>query len=431
MSVAVRVQDVSKRYRKHRRRGISTLKTAFVRALARLGRVAPAGGDESGFYALKDVSLEFGHGETVGIIGRNGSGKSTLLKILAGIVKPTCGRVQVDGKLSALIELGAGFHPEISGRENIFINGIILGLSKAELRARFDEIVSFAGLEEFIDAPVRTYSSGMYVRLGFSIAIHVNPDVLLIDEILAVGDEKFAHKCLDKMAEFRKSGKTIVLVSHNLSQIEKFCDRAVWIEKGRVANDGGPRRVIDDYLAHIAREEEELYAVLTASDRLEERKSEAKRWGSRKVELTSVHLLDRDGAERHMFVAGEPLAIEMEFHAREEVKEPVFGIAIYRSDGLLCFGTNTHIERRPIDLIRGCGLLRVEVESLGLVEGNYFLDVAVHKDDGTPYDYHHRSYRFGVRSPIRDIGVFRPAHRWHLTSEAAPGGNELRSRDEL
>jgi ABC-type polysaccharide/polyol phosphate transport system ATPase subunit len=431
MSLAVSVQNVSKRYRKHRRKGFSTLKSAFVRALGRFGPGGREPAVEEGFYALKDVNLEFGHGESVGIIGRNGSGKSTLLKVLAGIVKPTTGRVQVDGKLSALIELGAGFHPEISGRENVFINGIILGLSKAELRARFDEIVSFAGLEEFIDAPVRTYSSGMYVRLGFSIAINVNPDVLLIDEILAVGDEKFAHKCLDKMAEFKKAGKTIVLVSHNLSQIEKFCDRAVWIEKGRVANDGGPRRVVDDYLTHIAREEEELYAALTAKDALEEKQSpEAKRWGSRKVELTSVRLLDRDGAERHMFSSADGLSIEMEYFARDEVKEPVFGIAIYRSDGLLCYGTNTQIERRPIDLIRGRGRLRVEVERLGLVEGNYFLDVAVHKEDGTPYDYHHRSYRFGVRTSVKDIGIFRPPHRWQLWGEGLEGGVELRSKDE-
>ncbi len=426
------MEQVSKRYRRHRRRGFSTLKTAFVRAIRSLGRreAAAATTDEDHFYALRDVQLEFAQGETVGIIGRNGSGKSTLLKILAGIVKPTTGKVQVDGKLSALIELGAGFHPEISGRENIFINGIILGLSRAQLRERFDEIVAFAGLEDFIDAPVRTYSSGMYVRLGFSIAINVDPDILLIDEILAVGDEKFAHKCIDKMAEYKKTGKTIVLVSHNLGQIEKFCDRAVWIEKGRVANDGGPRRVIDDYLAHIAREEEQLYAALTVQDALETHDREAKRWGSRNVELSAVRLLDRRGDEHHMFLTGEPLAVEMRFSAREEVKEPVFGIAIYRSDGLLCYGSNTHLERKIIDVIRGEGLLRVDLESLDLVEGNYFLDVAVHKEDGTPYDYHHRSYRFGVRSPIKDIGIFRPRHRWSLQTEADVAPLELKSKDE-
>ena len=271
----------------------------------------------------------------------------------------------------------------------------------------------------------------MYVRLGFSIAIHVNPDVLLIDEILAVGDEKFAHKCLDKMAEFKKAGKTIVLVSHNLSQIERFCDRAVWIEKGQVANDGIPRRVIDDYLAHIAREEEQLYAALTAKDALESNEVESKRWGSRKVELTSVRLLDMRGEERHMFSTGDPLVIEMDFMAREEVKEPVFGIAVHRSDGLLCYGTNTHLERSTIDVFRGAVRIRVEVASLDLVEGNYFLDVAVHKEDGTPYDYHHRSYRFGVRSQVKDIGIFRPSHRWHLTTDADGGPQELRSKDDL
>jgi lipopolysaccharide transport system ATP-binding protein len=433
MSVAVSIDGVSKRYRKHRRKGFSTLKSALVRAIASLARRTPAAEAppaEAHFYALQDVNLELSHGETVGIIGRNGSGKSTLLKLLAGILKPTTGSIRVDGKLSALIELGAGFHPEISGRENIFINGIILGLDRHELRRRFDEIVAFAGLQDFIDAPVRTYSSGMYVRLGFSIAIHVNPDVLLIDEILAVGDEKFAHKCIDKMAEFKKTGKTIVLVSHNLGQIEKFCDRVVWIEKGRVLADGAPRRVIDAYLEHIAREEEALYAALTAQDVASTAGAgEVKRWGSRRVELSSVRLLDRRGADHHMFATGDPLTVEMRFFAREEVKNPVFGVALYRSDGVLCFGTNTHLDRLRIEAIEGHGTLRLPIASLGLVEGNYFLDVAVHKEDGTPYDYHHGSYHFGVRSPIKDIGIFRPVHCWELqASDGRPIA--LRSGDE-
>ncbi len=418
MAIAVSIVGLSKRFRKHRDRGILTLKSGFLRLLgSAMGRGKERAPGDQYFYALQEINLVVGHGETVGIIGRNGSGKSTLLKLLSGIMKPTTGQVTVKGKLSALIELGAGFHPEISGRENIFINGIILGLSRDALRLKFDEIVSFAGLEDFIDAPVRTYSSGMYVRLGFSIAIHVDPDVLLIDEILSVGDEKFAHKCIDKMAEFKKTGKSIVLVSHNLGQIEKFCDRVIWIEKGRIAAEGAPRRVIDAYLQYIAKEEEELYAALTEKDAIEEISDDAKRWGSRQVEIGNVQMVGGDGRERHIFQTGEPMTVGMSFRAKEWIEEPVFGIAIYRSDGVLCYGTNTHLERLEIKALEGEGRLSVPLERLDLVEGSYYLDVAVHKEDGTPYDYHHRSYRFAVRSTIKDIGIYRPVHQWVLETE--------------
>ncbi len=201
-------------------------------------------------------------GSTYGIVGRNGSGKSTMLKLVAGITKPTTGSVKVHGRISALIELGAGFHPEISGRENVFINGIMLGLTKSEIAKRFDEIVEFAELEDFIDAPVKTYSSGMYIRLGFAVAVHVDPDILLIDEVLAVGDEGFTHKCLDKFAEYRRRGKTILLVTHSLSLVQRFCDEAVWLDAGQVRATGDPKRVIDTYVIDVARSEE----VSLASD---------------------------------------------------------------------------------------------------------------------------------------------------------------------
>ena len=188
-------------------------------------------------------------GSTFGVIGRNGSGKSTALKLVAGITKPTSGTVTVRGRISALIELGAGFHPEISGRENVFINGIMLGLTKREIEKRFDEIVEFAELEDFIDEPVKTYSSGMYMRLGFSVAIHVDPEVLLVDEVLAVGDEAFTHKCLDKFADFKRRGKTVLLVTHSLNLVERLCDEAIWLDGGRKQADGDPKRVVDAYIA--------------------------------------------------------------------------------------------------------------------------------------------------------------------------------------
>src|SRR5262250_3658735 len=224
---AIELTNVTKIYRRYSGRQFATLKSAFLqRSILRDLRPSET------FPALTDVSFAVPKGSTYGVIGRNGSGKSTALKLVAGITKPTSGTVKVNGRISALIELGAGFHPEISGRENVFINGIMLGLTKREIQQRFDDIVEFAELRDFIDAPVKTYSSGMYMRLGFAVAIHVNPDVLLVDEVLAVGDEAFTHKCLDKFAEFRRRGKTILLVTHSLQLVETLCDEAVWLDGG-------------------------------------------------------------------------------------------------------------------------------------------------------------------------------------------------------
>src|SRR2546422_2595953 len=299
---------VAKIYRRYSGRQFATLKSALLQ-LSILRDLQPS----ETFPALTDVSFTVPKGSTYGVIGRNGSGKSTALKLVAGITKPTSGTVKVDGRISALIELGAGFHPEISGRENVFINGIMLGLSKRDIERRFDEIVEFAEMKEFIDAPVKNYSSGMYMRLGFAVAIHVNPDVLLVDEVLAVGDEGFTHKCLDKFSEFRRRGKTILLVTHSLSLVERFCDEAVWLDGGHVRAHGDPRRVIDEYLTAVEQSEEQLLATTAAKaveattvldvappdsavpssgmigDRpMDMFRAAEGRWGSRHVEITDV-----------------------------------------------------------------------------------------------------------------------------------------------
>src|SRR3954471_22322312 len=257
---AITLTHASKVYRRYsRRHQFTTLKSALLsRSLTRDLRP-----DET-FAAVRDVTFTVPRGRTLGVIGRNGSGKSTLLKLVAGITKPTTGTVTVRGRISALIELGAGFHPEISGRENIFINGIMLGLTKREVARRFDEIVEFAEMKDFIDAPVKTYSSGMYMRLGFAVAIHVDPDVLLVDEVLAVGDEGFTHKCLDKFAEFKRRGKTILLVTHSLGLVERFCDEAVWLDQGRLKGLGDPRRVVGAYVTDIETAEETQLAAADA-----------------------------------------------------------------------------------------------------------------------------------------------------------------------
>src|SRR2546427_9099221 len=259
MTTAIELTNVTKIYRRYTGRQFSTLKSALLQRSV-LRALQP----NETFLALKDVSFTVPKGSTYGVIGRNGSGESTALKLVAGITKPTSGTVRVDGRISALIELGAGFPPEISGRENVFINGIMLGLTKREIQARFDEIVDFAELRDFIDAPVKTYSSGMYMRLGFAVAIHVDPDVLLVDEVLAVGDEGFTHKCLDKFAEIRRRGKTILLVTHSLNLVERFCDEALWLDSGRAKSHGDPKRVVGAYLTAVEHSEEQLLADTTA-----------------------------------------------------------------------------------------------------------------------------------------------------------------------
>src|SRR3954464_2570847 len=330
---AIELTNVSKIYRRYtHRRQFATLKSALLsRSLVR-----DLNPDET-FPAVQDVTVAVPAGRTLGVIGRNGSGKSTLLKLVAGITKPTTGSLIVNGRISALIELGAGFHPEISGRENVFINGIMLGLTKREITKRFDEIVEFAELEDFIDAPVKTYSSGMYMRLGFAVAIHVDPDVLLVDEVLAVGDEGFTHKCLDKFAEFKRRGKTILLVTHALGLVERFCDEALWMDAGQMKGMGDPKRVVGAYITDVEVSEEEQLAagdakaqesativspdepasavlpdhpVETAEGPADMFRATEGRWGSREVEITDVQLYGPEGAG-HVFQSGQPLSVRI------------------------------------------------------------------------------------------------------------------------
>lgn len=422
---AIELADVSKIYRRYSERRFATLKSALLQRSI-LRDLQPS----ETFPALTNVSLTVPKGSTYGVIGRNGSGKSTALKLVAGITKPTSGSVAVHGRISALIELGAGFHPEISGRENVYINGIMLGLTKREIHERFGAIVEFAELRSFIDAPVKTYSSGMYMRLGFAVAIHVDPDVLLIDEVLAVGDEGFTHKCLDKFAEFRRRGKTILLVTHSLTLVERFCDEAVWLDNGRVSAQGDPKRVVDAYLTAVEHTESALMATTTARAVEAARppggtapplpedpaadvvQATEGRWGSREVEITDVACLDRDGQSSFVFHSGDSIAIRLKVTAKEPTDDFVFGIGIFNGDGVCCYGTNTFLEEMEPERLAGEGEVTFAVESLDLVEGTYKLDVAVHKRDGFPYDYHRLLYTFRVKSRTHDVGIYRPRHHW-------------------
>jgi|TARA_B100000315_G_scaffold200563_1_gene192788 ABC-type polysaccharide/polyol phosphate transport system ATPase subunit len=418
---AIEIDSVSKVYRRFaRRRQFATLKSALLSG-SLISDLRP---DET-FSALRDVSLAVPQGQTIGVIGPNGSGKSTLLKLVAGITKPTSGTVSVNGRISALIELGAGFHPEISGRENVFINGIMLGLSKREVTRKFDEIVEFAQLEDFIDAPVKTYSSGMYMRLGFAVAINVDPDVLLIDEVLAVGDQGFTHKCLDKFAEFRRRGKTILLVTHSLGLVERFCDEAVWLDGGQVKATGDPKRVVDAYLIDVEEDEEQYIASgdAKARDATEAAVDETAdppdmfqategRWGSREIEIVDVTLEGEDGDASHVFPSGARMSIRVRVKAEQPVADFVFGIGLFNAEGVCCYGTNTDLEELKSDRMAGEGEVVFTIDTLDLVAGTYKLDVAVHKRDGYPYDYHRLLYTFRVKSRTNDIGIFRPRHRW-------------------
>ena len=435
---AIALDHVTKVYRRHgHRRQFATLKSALLTG-SFVRHLRP---DES-FTALRDVSLTVPQGACYGVIGRNGSGKSTMLKLVAGITKPTSGIVRVNGRVSALIELGAGFHPEISGRENVFINGIMLGLSRREITDRFDEIVEFAELEEFIDAPVKTYSSGMYMRLGFAVAINVNPDVLLVDEVLAVGDQGFSLKCLDKFAEFKRRGKTILLVTHGLSMVERFCDEAVWLDAGESRTTGDPTRVVQRYLTDVeAAEDEHLAAedarvqqtpvvqappaqpapnssetTMAGDDEPPADMFTAKegRWGSGTIRIEKVTLEGRDGPA-HLFHTGEPMTIRMQISAAHLVDDFAFGISIFSTDGVCCYGTNTDIEEMRSESLEGEGEVVFAIERLDLVEGTYKLDVAAHKRDGFSYDYHRLLYTFRVKSRTKDAGIYRPSHVWRFT----------------
>jgi len=429
---AIEVRDVHKVYRRYgRRKQFATLKSALLSGNV-IGDLRP----DATFEALKGVSFDVPAGKTFGIVGRNGSGKSTMLKLIAGIGKPTSGSVRVDGRVSALIELGAGFHPEISGRDNVYINGMMLGLSRREIARRFDDIVRFAEIEEFIDAPVKTYSSGMYLRLGFAVAINVDPDVLLVDEVLAVGDEAFTHKCLDKFADFRRRGRTVLLVTHSLDLVTRFCDEALWLDGGVVKAQGDPKRVIDAYLMEVAGAENRQLATDAVNSQLPTPNSQGPnpesrvpnpdqpedmfkaaegRWGSREVEITAVDLLDARGEPSHVFQSGERVEIRLRVRANHAVRDFAFGVGIFNADGVCCYGTNTQIEGGTAGELSGDGEVRFAIDALDLVEGTYKLDVAVHRQDGVPYDYHRLLYTFRMKSRLKEAGIFRPPHRWSFS----------------
>lgn len=441
---------------------------------------------------LKGISFEVKKGEAIGLIGHNGCGKSTTLKLLSRIIYPDSGSIQMNGRVSSLIELGAGFHPDMSGRENIYTNAAIFGLTKKEIDARLDDIIAFSELEEFIDNPVRTYSSGMYMRLAFSVAINVDADILLIDEILAVGDANFQAKCFNRLREIKANGTTIVIVSHSLGQIEQICERSIWIHEGEIRMEGVPREVHAEYLGFMgemrekqaekerlrqeskgqsqgnreasekqeaqdasgtdsaekdnqanqdtAKQTEDLgnasqdeNQTNIATDETQHTTSEAastegakeetpkkeKRWGNGNAKITRVSMRKANGKESALFCTGEDVDLVIEYKVNKPVKDAVFGIAVYNSQGLHCYGTNTKIDQlEEFDLTKD-GTLVVHLERLNLLPEVYSLDIAIECEVGLPVDYYTKAYKFEMYSIYGEVGHVRIDHKWDFGQEDA------------
>ncbi len=364
-------------------------------------------------HVLKNIDFKVKKGECLGLIGQNGAGKSTTLKLLSKIIYPNSGEIIIRGRVACLIELGAGFHPDMSGRENIYTNASIFGLTKKEIEKRINEIIAFSELEEFIDNPVRTYSSGMYMRLAFSVAINVDADVLLVDEILAVGDAAFQAKCFNKMREIKASGVTIVIVSHNLGQIEQICDRSIWFKDGKIEKEGTPVEVHPYYLDYMgSKDTGNSKNIQNFNGGSKEENDNEFRWGSREGEIVKVELLDKNDTPKTLFKTGEPMTIVIHYVSNGAVHDSIFGIGIFRNDGLQCYGVNTGIDRYGNIALKKRGKVKCLINNNSLLEGQYWLDVAIVRQDNFCFDYWKQCITFRVYSNVKDIGVFRLYHEW-------------------
>lgn len=381
-ATSIRVTGVSKKYREYDPNRAYTFQEAAIR---RFGRRHKTGSDH--FWALKDINFEVYAGSTVGLLGQNGAGKSTLLRLLGGIGRPDQGKIEVDGKVSGLLDLGAGFHSDLTGRENIYITGVVGGLTRQEVAQQFDSIVSFAELEPFIDHPLRTYSSGMYMRLAFSVAVHVRPDVLLIDEVLAVGDVGFQKKCIDRIGQFRKDGCAIVLVTHDATLVSDFCDQALWLDYGQPMGLGAAREVSARYSSFMeTRHRTPKNGPAQVSSNGIELRFHENRFGSQEVVLSSVRTRQSPGS-------GNSVNVQICYRADTAVADPIFGVTILDKSGRKHYEVTSFESRLALPLVEGEGMLELDVHRLTLADGEYFIDVGVYERDWAyTYDYHHQVY---------------------------------------
>ena len=391
---AISVSSLSKNFRLYHERN------RYIKAALLRGRRAKY----EEFWALKDVSFEVAHGATLGIIGSNGSGKTTMLKCLTGIYTPEKGAIKVDGKLAALLELGAGFHPELTGAENIFLNGSILGMSKRDVQNKFASIVEFAGLEKFIDTPVKNFSSGMVVRLGFSIASHVEPEILLIDEILSVGDQDFQRKSSEKIEEFRREGRTIVVVSHSLGLVQQLCKEVIWLDKGQIRQSGPAAEVIAGYTGGS-------YQPQTERD-----ESSRNRWGTGDARINSIELLNHDGTIAQVIESNAGAQIRFQISAHTRIESPILRVQITRLNGDVVWATSTQRGTNTMRVLDGAATATLNIESTKLLEGTYFVSAAITDSTATTeFDHCENWLRFNVhKTNVFDEGIVAINSTWSL-----------------
>ncbi len=382
-SPAIVVKDVSKRFRLYNEKPMHLKDRITGNSKARYDL----------FWALRDVSLTVPHGTMYGLVGHNGSGKSTLLRMMANIYRPTKGKVTSHGRISALLELGAGFHPQLSGRENIYLNASILGLGRREIGSKVDEIVEFAGLEKFIDTPVKVYSSGMYVRLGFSVAVHVNPEILLIDEVIAVGDEEFQRRCFDHLYSLRQQGVTIVMVTHNMGLVQTMCDHAAWLERGKVLTEGKAVGVVKEYLRKVNDQEGERLGE--AGERVD---STGRSVGSGEIVVERVEYISARRKPTPVGATGDPLVVRIHYNAETPVENPVFKLGFHHEGGALVGEPNTRLAEFETGRLEGRGALHYKIASLPLTPGTYRLSVTVLDSHSLHrYDHHEREFLLHVQ----------------------------------
>ncbi|HMK46620.1 MAG TPA: ABC transporter ATP-binding protein [Methanocella sp.] len=387
------------------------------------------------FVALEDINLTVERGESIGIIGDNGSGKSTLLKIISKILRPTSGSVEVNGKITPFLELGVGFQPDLTARENIEVYSTIMGLSKKEISKNTDHVLEFAGLTRFKDTKLKNFSSGMQVRLAFATAIQTTPDILIVDEVLAVGDMDFQQKCLDVFNEYRKKGITIIFVSHDLSSVRRFCDKTMLLKDGKQIAFGKTVEIIDRYIYGVDKQEAKPVNTESQTATAEMPVSQTStsisdpgdvsavrkdRWGNQNVLITSVKFIDKFGSENDRFNSGDPMKIQISYQSKEALEDCVFGIAIYNENDLLCYGSNTEIDKVPAEIISGNGLIELQVDSIPFLNGKYFVTVAAHSKNNITYDWLDKRFTLSVINTSQKIGLVDIKNSWSYI-----GGKEL------
>ena len=431
MESVIKIENVTKKFRLYSDRPLS-IKENIVRGMKNTYKE---------FYALNDVSFEVKKGSTIGLIGKNGSGKSTLLKMINRTMFPDKGKITINGKIASLIELGAGFHPELSGRENIYNNATIFGFSKEEIDKRLPEIIEFSELEEFIDNTLRTYSSGMYARLAFSVAIHVDADILLVDEILGVGDINFQSKCANKIYEMKRNGTTIILVTHDMSTIDRLCDYAVWLDHGKKIAEGSPKEIQNAYLKYMAEEQEERQKLEETKEKIKEEEKDTEvekedvrkkithlgeHFGNGNVIFTSCKLLDEKGVDRRSFNTGQNVKLQAEYLCQVDPKDLQvnIGFEISNTQGVYIYGTNTSREGYKKIKLQKKGIIEIELENLKLLPGDYNIGIAIADlEEKASYDHYRSITQFKVYSNIHDVGLVRLGHKFIVDNKEIEGDN--------